>query len=296
MKTDPLGDRMKGYERAGDHVLPRRMPVIIRVDGKAFHRWTHGLPRPFSVGLCDAMDAAAMQLCREIQGAQLAYVQSDEISILVHGYKRHVSTPWMDNRQSKLESVSASIAAAVLTAASTSLHGSMRLAYFDGRARVYPTGDVTNYFVWRQQDASRNSIQMLGQSLYSQSALHEKSCAQIQEMVHLAGKNWNDLPTSQKRGRCIVRETYTVGNNPIQRSRWVVDQETPIFTENRDYIEKHLEVKDEDEEPISRFGDYDHTKARECAESEMILDHINSGTLLQALVGDGMLTPVSTHA
>jgi tRNA(His) guanylyltransferase len=254
MAVDALGDRMKGYERASDRTLTRRMPVIVRVDGKAFHRWTRNLERPFCADLVCAMDIAAAQLCREIQGAQMAYVQSDEISVLVHGYKRHVSTPWLDNRQSKIESITASIAGSVLTAASVSLHGEVRLAYFDSRAFVVPENDVANCFIWRQQDAVRNSIQMLGQSLYSQSALHQKNCAQIQDMIHAAGKNWNALPTSHKRGRCIVRESYEEGGNA--RTRWVVDNEIPVFTEDRAYIERHLTVRPEDEEPIPRFADY----------------------------------------
>jgi hypothetical protein len=110
-------------------------------------------------------------------------------------------------------------------------------------------------------------------------------------MIHAAGKNWNDLPTSQKRGRCIVRETYNDGAG--DRSRWVVDAETPIFTDAREYIERHLAVKPEDEEPILRFGDYDSTKDNDESVRVEILNYLEAGMntreLLQALVENGTL-------
>ena len=107
MSNDAIGDRMKGYEQAARAALPRRMPVIVRVDGKAFHTWTRGCERPFDGKLVEVMNAAAIALCDEIQGAQMASVQSDEISVLVHNYKRYASSAWFDNEVQKTVSVSA---------------------------------------------------------------------------------------------------------------------------------------------------------------------------------------------
>jgi tRNA(His) 5'-end guanylyltransferase len=244
---------MKGYEHAGSSTLPRRMPVILRVDGKAFHTWTRGLERPLCVPLVNGMNAAAVALCEHIQGAQMAYVQSDEISVLIHGYKRYASTPWLDNRKSKIESVGASIAAATLTAESILIHGHMKPAFFDGRADVYPESDVCNYFVWRQQDTIRNSIQMLAQSLYSQKQLHGRNCSQLQDMIHEKDRNWNDLPTWARRGRTVVREVYEIDG--ATRSRWVVDEDPPMFSLVREYVECFLAVEPEDEAPVPRFAD-----------------------------------------
>lgn len=235
--NDSLGDRMKMYEHAFRYALPRRMPLIVRVDGKAFHSWTRGCERPFDAALMTRMDAVAVALCTETQGAALAYIQSDEVSVLVHNYRRHASAPWLDNEIQKIASISASVAASTMTVVAS------RSANFDARVFVVPEADVCNYFVWRQQDATRNSVQMVAHSLYSAKELHKKCNAEMQDMIHEKGQNWNDLPPRLKRGRCAVRETFPVGD--AIRYRWVIDNEIPIFTQAREYVERHLAVESE---------------------------------------------------
>ena len=261
MRKDTLGDRAKGYEWAARTVLPRRMPVILRADGKAFHTYLRGCERPFDERIIAAMNAVAMRLCDQMQGAVLAYVQSDEISVLLHSYKRHASSPWFDNEVQKIVSVAASIAGATMTALSPSIFGEVRPAYFDARVFVVPESDVCNAFLWRQQDAARNSVQMLAQSLFSQRELHGKNTSQLQEMIYQkSGRNWNDLPTSQKRGRCIIRESTVVDG--AERSAWRVDDNIPLFNQDRAYIERLLPVEPEVEtEP--RFGRDDAYQAAE---------------------------------
>lgn len=228
---DSLGDRMKGYERAARSVLPQRMPVIIRVDGKAFHTWTRKLQRPFDTGFMVDMDTVAVRLCEDIQGARLAYIQSDEISLLLHNYTRLETQPWFENGTQKMVSVAASIAAATMT------YIAKRPAHFDARTFVLPEAEVTNYFLWRQNDATRNSIQMLARSLYSHRECHKKNQAELQEMCFQKGQNWNDLATWLRRGRCVIRD-------PIEG--WVRDLEIPIWKgPGREYIERLLSTEDE---------------------------------------------------
>ena len=267
MSSDSLGDRMKEqYERRSVRIRTGRMPLIVRVDGKAFHSYCRGCARPFDFKLIDVMNSVAVSLCEQMQGAQIAFVQSDEISVLLHNYKRHASTAWFDNKQSKIESVTASIAAANMTMLSERLFGSVRPAYFDARSFVMPESEVNNYFVNRQQDWTRNSIAMLAQSMFSARELHGKSCAVMQEMTfQKSGKNWNDLPTFIKRGRCVVRQTYQVDGKP-DRTRWVVDPEPPIFSADPSYIEQHLAVEPEAPKPLPRFCD------RETAQRVHIID------------------------
>lgn len=231
--SDSLGDRMKGYENAYRLYLPKRLPVIIRIDGKAFHTYTKGMQKPWDSGLEICMRVTAKELCDSIQGAQLAYVQSDEISILIHNYKKLNSEAWFDNNLQKLTSVSASIATAIFNLSATSLGLSPNLALFDSRAWVLPEAEVCNYFIWRQQDASRNSVSMLAQSLYSHKELQNKNSPQLQEMCFQAGHNWDSLPTHHKRGFCVIR-----------KEGWVVDDEIPIFTQDRSYVEKHLATEE----------------------------------------------------
>jgi tRNA(His) 5'-end guanylyltransferase len=256
MTKDSLGDRIKGYEIAARTVLPRRLPVILRVDGKAFHTYTRGLERPFCAALCLAMDRVAIDLCEEIQGAQFAYVQSDEISVLIHGYKRFSSEPWFANEVQKMASVAASVAAARMTDESRGVFDQSRLAHFDARVFVLPEADVCNYFIWRQQDAIRNSIQMLARSLYSHKECDLKNTVELQAMCRAKGSEWTALPADKRQGRCVVREFYEApiagwapgDPEPALRSRWAVDNDVPVFTEDRAYVEKYLATVDETKE------------------------------------------------
>jgi tRNA(His) guanylyltransferase len=236
---DAIGDRMKRYEAATRGLIPHRQPTIIRVDGKAFHSYTRGLERPWSQRFADAMDRVAIELCDEIQTAVMAYVQSDEISVLLHPYRRYQSQPWFDGEVQKTVSVAASIAGATMTALSPSLFTAIRPAYFDARVFVVPNEtEAANCFLWRQQDATRNSIQMLARSLYSHKQCDQKNGRELQEMCWQKGHNWNDVPAYWKRGRCVVRVDGIGGG-------WIVDREIPIFSEQPEYITSRLAVDDE---------------------------------------------------
>lgn len=236
MRGDSLGDRMKGYERASKVTLPRRLPVVVRVDGKAFHTLTRSCERPFDGNLMAAMDRTAEALCEEAQGAVFAFVQSDEISVLLHNYKRLQSEPWFDNELQKIVSVAASTAAA-------EFGERWGQAAFDARAFVLPEAEVANYFIWRQQDATRNSIQMATRAVYSHAQVDDKNTSEMQEMLHAKGINWNDYPIGCKRGRAVVRETYE--RSGVMRHRWVT-ADPPIFTADRRFIEQHLATDPED--------------------------------------------------
>ena len=230
-ERDSLGDRMKLYEGAFSATLPIRTPVIVRLDGKAFHTWTQGFERPFSEVFMDYMDQAALAVCVEAQDTQMAYVQSDEISVLLHNYKTFKTQAWFDNQIQKVVSVSAACAAATVTLAAR------RVAMFDARVFVLPEAEVTNYFFWRQNDWSRNSLSMLARSVYSDEEMFGKKQAEIHEMLYAKGLNWNDLPTRKKRGRCVIR-----GDD----GQWGIDDEIPIWKgEGRDYVERLLAVEEE---------------------------------------------------
>lgn len=242
MSGDSLGDRMKGYERAYRVALPLRMPVILRVDGKAFHTVTERCVRPFDAGLAAAMDATAVALCNEIQGAAFAFVQSDEISVLVHNYRRLNSEAWFDNGVQKMASVAASCATHAFGWEAMDMGKDMPRALFDARVFVLPEAEVCNYFVWRQQDATRNSIQMMARARFSHRECENKNTSQLQDMIHAAGDNWNNLEPRWKRGRGVVRECVTRAG--IERHEWrVVD--VPVFTQERSFVERHLTVEPE---------------------------------------------------
>lgn len=230
MRKLQLGDRMKSYyEQVYNFRLPMRMPVIMRLDGKSFHTFTRDMERPFDDKFIKNMASLTEYICSNIQGAVFAYTQSDEISILIHNYKKLDSQAWFGNEVQKMTSISAGLASAWFTGE----YG--RTAIFDSRVFVLPESEVVNYFIWRQQDATRNSINMLAQSLYSHKQLMGKNTSKMQDMMMEKGVNWNDLDTWKKRG-LSVRLRY---------GKWWQDYHLPIFSQKRAFIERYLKVEEE---------------------------------------------------
>jgi len=237
MSNDSLGDRIKAYEDAQRDYLPNRMPTIIRLDGKAWHSYTRELKRPIDTNLVNALNETAIHLCEEIQGTKIAYLQSDEISILLYSPKFETQT-WFNGNIQKMVSVAASTASAYFTSISDRVFGKINPTCFDARVFVVPLDEVVNSFEWRQQDATRNSIQSLARSMFSYKECNNKDCSELQEICFRKGTNWNDLPTHQKRGRCVIKQRYE--KDGAIRNKWVIDNEIPIFHKDRNYIEQYL--------------------------------------------------------
>jgi tRNA(His) 5'-end guanylyltransferase len=276
-----LDKRMKEfYEFIPKTKLMRRTPVILRIDGKAFHSFTRGFKKPFDEILINSMQETMKYLCENIQGCVLGYTQSDEISLLLVDYKNLNSSAWFDYEVQKLCSVSASMATLAFNKAFSKnvnryladhedirnwigeimcegdldvdyyqhlLEAEEKGAMFDARCFNIPKEEVTNYFYWRQKDASKNSVQMLGRAYFSHKELHNKNGSQIQDMLMLEkGINWNNLPTTQKRGSCCIKEYYQAEDVDIKdglcmRSKWIIDNEIPIFKGiDRNYIEQFV--------------------------------------------------------
>ncbi len=227
---DSLGDRMKSnYEDRARFMLQRRAYTIIRIDGKAFHTYTRGLVRPFDMKLISDMDETACFICKNIQGAEFAFVQSDEISVLLTDFRELTTHAWFDGNMQKIASISASLA----TAKFNELRPN-KIALFDSRVFQIPAkSEVENYFIWRQQDTVRNSISSVAQSLYSPKELHGKNVSEQQEMIFQKGINWNDYEPKLKRGRIIQKCNYE--KDGAQRSRWE-SIECPTFTKEREFL------------------------------------------------------------
>lgn len=249
---DALGDRMKvNYEDRTRISLPRRSYTIIRIDGKAFHTYTKGLTRPFDDGLIDDMDATAAYLCKNIMGAKFAFVQSDEISILLTDFDEIGTQAWFDNNLQKMCSVSASIATSSFNGQrlnrylNKELGEEMKWAQFDSRVFQIPQkAEVENYFIWRQNDTVRNSISSVAQSLYSHKELNGKNTSEQQELIFQKGTNWNDFAPKYKRGRMIIKESYEKASEDdkgqtAMRTRWV-SVEVPIFTQDRSFLTERI--------------------------------------------------------
>jgi len=233
-KKDSLGDRMKEfYENRTRYLLPRRTYTIIRIDGKAFHSYTKGLIRPFDEKLIDDMDETACYLCKNIQGAKFAFVQSDEISILLTDFDNLTTNAWFDGNIQKITSISASLA----TAKFNELRPN-KIALFDSRVfTINSEIEVENYFIWRQQDTTRNSISSVAQSMFSHKELENKGTDQMQEMCFQKGVNWNDFSGKLKRGRLIVKQDYE--KEGAIRTKWI-STEPLIFTQDREVLKNFI--------------------------------------------------------
>ena len=271
--NDELGKRMKEYyEQVPKYRLMRRTPVAIRIDGKAFHTFTRGFQKPFDEILVKSMQETMKYLCENIQGCVLGYTQSDEITLILVDYKHLNSDAWFDYEVQKMCSIAASMATMkfnkifnelvtdfftngvdVFTEDVDLQHYMDRLskavnegAMFDARCFNIPKEEVTNLIYWRQLDATRNSIQMVGQANFSHSELQKKSCNMIQDMLFQErGINWNDFPTHLKRGSCCIKE-YIALDEKTLRSYWRVDTEIPVFKgDDRNYIEKLIQPEEE---------------------------------------------------
>lgn len=301
-RRDDLGNRMKiFYEDIPKTKLMRRIPVIIRIDGKTFHTFTRGFKRPFDDVLIKTMQETTKYLCENIQGCVLGYCQSDEISLILVDYQSIRTSAWFDYEIQKMCSIAASMATLAFNKFFSVNYDEWREgnlpdwdlggtnnkvkesfleledayskalksgAMFDARVFNIPKEEVTNYFYWRQLDCFRNSIQMVGQANFSHKELQNKSCNDIQDMLMIQKKiNWNDFPTYQKRGSCVVKKEYWidkysgcryseeneailnrigVGEDCVKKRHWVVDKEIPFFKEgSREYIEKLVNVGEE---------------------------------------------------
>lgn len=275
---DELGCRMKNfYELSSRTRLVRRMPVAIRIDGKAFHTFTREFEKPFDRVLMRTMQETMKYLCENIQGCVLGYTQSDEINLILIDYKNLTSCAWFDYEVQKICSIGASMATMAFNRNFLRLMKEGKallpvyeqvagLAMFDARCFNIPREEVTNLIYWRQLDASRNSIQMVGHACFSHKELQNRSCSEIQDMLMLQkGINWNDYPAEQKRGSCCIRAEQIVeterrensdgqetaekrkdkdsmGKRMVIRYPWMIDREIPIFKgEGRDYIEKLID-------------------------------------------------------
>ena len=283
---DDLGTRMKEfYEQVPKTKLVRRMPVAIRIDGKAFHTFTRGFRKPFDHILIKTMQETTKYLCENIQGCVFGFTQSDEITLILVDYQKLTSSAWFDYEVQKLCSISASMATMAFNKYfeenvtnevleykmvphcveiqqeikeyhNTLIAALDKGAMFDARCFNIPKEEVTNLIYWRQLDATRNSIQMVGQANFSHKELQNKSCNDIQDMLHeQKGINWNDYPTVCKRGTACIKNrkiieyldkfkvTAKLIDSTKTENSWIIDTEMPILKgEDRTYIDDLIYV------------------------------------------------------
>lgn len=244
--SDNLGDRMKSYEDVWRQKLVRRMPVILRVDGKAFHTFTAKYcKKPYDAIFQTAMISAAEEVFQRVQGITFCFIQSDEASFLLQDYARLNTEAPFDYNIQKLSSIAASIMSVKFNSSFEILYNAHNPQLpirqygtneiFDARLFNLPKEEVVNYFIWRQQDAVRNSILSLGYANFSHKYLLNKNINEVQDiLMKEKGINWNDVVTKFKRGMCIYKLPLLRAHN--------ICEEIPIFTQDRNFIERFIHI------------------------------------------------------
>ena len=252
-----FSERMKDYEKCYDFRIPARTYTIIRLDGKGFSRYTEMFDKPFDDTLSNVMDAATVELCKFLN-PKLAYTQSDEISLMFTDIENIDSELIFDGKVQKLCSISASKITAAFNKKMLQMLANFKYtpeeimqkvmtgefaeidAVFDSRVYVIPDyREVSNYFIYRQQDCTRNSISMAADVVVGKSATKGKNGNGKQEMMFQNGVNWNDYKAKYKRGSVIKKHLYQIeglNGELVTRSKWIVDSNTPIFTEEKEYL------------------------------------------------------------
>lgn len=232
MNKDNIGDRMKIYENVPKLFLMKRSAVIVRLDGKAFHSFTKNMERPFDDRLIRIMQEVTGYLVKNVEGCKIGYTQSDEISLLLTDYTNLQTEAYFGNNLQKIVSITASMASVLFNKKYREIfNDDTKIALFDSRAFNLPKEEVVNYFIWRQQDCTRNSIQMVGRAYFSHKELKNVSCVNIQEMLFSKHNiNFNDIDTYKKRGSCVYKVDRDI----------VIDKNIPIFTQDREFIQKYL--------------------------------------------------------
>lgn len=245
MGRDSLGDRMKNYEAVSRYRLMKRTPVILRFDQRAGHTFTRGLEKPHDKVYMQSMIDTMEYLCKNIQGCVFGYTQSDEITLVLIDYQELDTDAFFDYVVQKVTTVAASMCTRMFNKNFTVNADREYLftdkydlyyrkfweAEFDCRAFNLPKEEVCNCILWRQQDAERNSIQGLAQSMFSHKQLHGLSCDMLQDkMFTEKGINWSELPSSKKRGSACKKNI---------EGKWVIDTDMPILKgDDRQYVEE----------------------------------------------------------
>lgn len=255
-----LGDRMKEYEYVTRNKLTNRVPVIIRLDGKAFHNFTKGFNKPVDDIMARTMKRTTEALCNNVQGVVMGYTQSDEISLVLMNTSNKASELWFNNNISKIISVSASMCTLHFNKFfeeevknidyADPYYSKINTAIFDSRAFSIPENDIVNYFIWRQRDCQKNAISSTARTLFSHKSLYGLSGSKmIEKMKEEKDFIYEDkIPLSFRNGVTFIKEeTKRVGEDNFGKEcvsyskRWVAIDGTKNFEQEPEFYLNYLE-------------------------------------------------------
>lgn len=253
MTTTPVpprrSDRMKHYEHLYRHTLPPKAYTILRVDGRAFHTLTRNMERPFDGFFMQAMDAAAIALCEEVQGVAFGYLQSDEISLIATDFAS-MQEHWFGGVVQKMCSIAAVVASNAFNIRIPAI-AARRMAEFDARVFTVPNRyEAINYFLWRQTDCYRNAVSMAAEAHFSSNQLKGKPATERLTMLASKGIDFMDYPEGARHGRVVIKiaetapVTYTRKDTGLEhtevvtRHRWEAQPAPWLY--NSGFLETHI--------------------------------------------------------
>lgn len=248
-----LGSRQKDYEKAYDYQLIKRLPIVIRIDGRSFSRVCRKVKKPYEPFLLEVMADTMFYVATEIDGAVFAYQQSDEITIVVKNDQSSNSEPWYANRIQKIASVSASLATLEFNRAINKFKDKLDLtgdAMFDARVFAVPTvNEAVNNLIWRQQDCIRNAVsgaaqELLGRKIGKRTALKmlhgQSTLNKVNIMRSECGVDFEEeYPASFRMGVAAYKIPflYTSKDGDIStRKKWTLDWDIPNFVADKDFV------------------------------------------------------------
>ena len=254
MKKDSLGARMKTYENVSKGFLTLGVPKVIRLDMRAGHTFCRGFDKPFDRIFSNCMIETTIDLCGQIPGVVAGYTQSDEISLILNDEVNNGYVCFFEGNIEKIVSISASIATLNFNkhyfdkchdSKNKTYRNKLWTAQFDSRVFCLPNvTELHNYILWRQEDATRNSIQIVAHANFTDKECHGLNSNQLQDKLMVEkGINWNNFESRFKRGSIILKENYykdvELPNGEIitnvKRSHWV-EKNIPILTKDTAFI------------------------------------------------------------
>lgn len=244
---DNLGDKLKALEQieAGRKTM-KDLPLMARLDGRSFSKFTKGLKRPYDGRMSDLMVDTTKYLVEQTQACS-GYCQSDEITLCWYFPYESTSEYMFDGKYQKLNSTLAAMASVFFNKNLDRIpEKADQLPTFDCRVWCVPTvREVYLNFLWREQDATKNSISMAAHHYFYNADLYKKTGAEKIDMMFDIGLNWNDYPAFFKRGTYVQRKNFEVTldeatlakipegkrplNNLVTRSR-VVALDMPVLS------------------------------------------------------------------
>lgn len=246
--SDSISDRQKDYEHVVDYQLMKRVPVMIRVDGKGFTKLTQNLERP-SYDFLHVMANTMLYCIKEMQGAVFGYAQSDEITFVLKNDQSLESAPWFQNRVQKIASTSAALATKGFERSLQTLDKSLDLvgdAIFDARTFSVPSiGEAANNLIWRQQDCYRNAVSMASQNNLLQKIgdkkalrlLHGKSTQERKKLLlEKCGIDFDDRYQPSFRKGIAAYRIPTLVKDDVSRNKWTLNFDLPFFVEDKDFL------------------------------------------------------------